>query len=52
MYFAVWSAKGLLLYDGESWPMARAALDAVIARDERPTFVALPVPNPDEDGEP
>lgn len=33
MYFAVFTAQGDLLYNGGSWPMARAALDQIILAD-------------------
>ena len=34
MRFIVWNAQGDVLYQGESWPMARAALDYAIMKDD------------------
>lgn len=34
MRFTVYNAGGRTLYDGESWPMARAALDYAVRLDE------------------
>lgn len=34
MKFIVYEASGRILYDGESWPMARAALDFAVHKDE------------------
>lgn len=34
MTFKVKDAFGNVVYEGESWPMARAALDYVLTRDE------------------
>lgn len=32
--FTVYNAQGRALYEGESWPMARAALDFAVRKDE------------------
>lgn len=32
MKFVVYDVSGRVLYDGGSWPMARAALDFVVAK--------------------
>ena len=34
MWFVVCNAKGNLLYQGYSWPMARAALDYAVMKDD------------------
>ena len=34
MRFTVYNAQGRALYEGESWPMARAALDYAVRLDE------------------
>lgn len=34
MRFTVYNAGGRILYDGGSWPMARAALDYTVRLDE------------------
>lgn len=34
MWFFVFNAYGRLLYGGDSWPMARAALDYAVMQDE------------------
>lgn len=34
MRFTVYNAQGRALYDGDSWPMARAALDYAVRLDE------------------
>lgn len=33
MWFSVFKADGDLLYEGGSWPMARAALDFAVMQD-------------------
>lgn len=33
MWYYVFSSNGFLSYEGYSWPMARAALDAAILQD-------------------
>ena len=33
MWFSVYDAEGDLLYEGSSWPMARAALDFAVMQD-------------------
>ena len=33
MWFSVFNAAGELIYEGVSWPMARAALDFVVMLD-------------------
>ena len=48
MRFIVWNAQGDVLYQGESWPMARAALDYAIAKNEGcPVLNIEPRPNPE-----
>ena len=43
MKFIVTDASGRVLYDGGSWPMARAALDFAVHKDEGcPTLDILP----------
>lgn len=45
MFFHVSNSDGDLLYEGVSWPMARAALDhAVMKADGCPSLVIVPVP--------
>lgn len=34
MIYKVYDATGVLLYQGGSWPMARAALDVLCIKDE------------------
>lgn len=34
MKFTVYNAEGRALYEGDSWPMARAALDYAVMLDE------------------
>ena len=34
MFFTVVTAQGDVLYNGGSWPMARAALDALVHQDK------------------
>lgn len=43
MVFIVWDGKGGVLYDGRSWPMARAALDHAFEKDDGvPRLEVLP----------
>lgn len=43
MKFIVTDASGCVVYDGGSWPMARAALDFAVQKDEEcPRLDVLP----------
>lgn len=43
MVFIVFDGKGAVLYDGRSWPMARAALDHALEKDDgTPKLDVLP----------
>ena len=43
MIFAVKDASGHVLYSGDNWPMARAALDFAVCKDEKcPRLDILP----------
>lgn len=41
MRFVVQDAVGNVVYQGGSWPMARAALDALVLRDEECPHLAI-----------
>lgn len=44
MWFAVYDPEGDLLYEGCSWPMARAALDHAIMKDDGcPVLTITPI---------
>lgn len=44
MWFIVYNAQGRTLYEGESWPMARAALDFVVMQDSGcPVLTITPI---------
>ena len=43
MMFIVWTRKDGVIYNGGSWPMARAALDSIVLADDAcPIMVAVP----------
>ena len=45
MWFQVFEPEGDLLYEGYSWPMARAALDyAMMQNNGCPALVITPIP--------
>lgn len=45
MWFSVWKSEGDLLYEGYSWPMARAALDYAVRLDDGcPVLNITPLP--------
>lgn len=46
MLFTVLNPDGDLLYEGSSWPMARAALDHAVMKDDGcPSLAILPIPD-------
>ena len=48
MYFTVWISGGKVVYEGSSWPMARAALDHIMLEDKGCPFL---VTYPDSESE-
>ena len=51
MIYLVCSVRGKILYSGDSWPMARSMLDAIVLRDERPQLMVLSEPEPEPEPE-
>lgn len=44
MRFTVYNAQGRALYEGDSWPMARAALDFAVMQDDGcPVLTITPI---------
>lgn len=49
MLFAVFTPQGDVLYNGGSWPMARAALDSLVLVDDLPQLTTRLEPETDAD---
>lgn len=50
MVYSVFTAQGDLLYNGGSWPMARAALDLIVLENKGvPQLLFLPGSKPAEE---